>query len=100
LKWQLELLKAKNNQPQIDSLKLKKRIGTYSYIDISFSGNNLYYERVGRTKFPLVSMTENKMRLLGNDSFTVKFISNSKGDIKEIITYHEDGRIEHSNRNE
>lgn len=100
LKWQLELLKAKNNPPQIDSLKLKKRIGTYSYIDISFSGNNLYYERVGRTKFPLVSMTENKMRLLGNDSFTVEFISNSKGDIKEIITYYEDGRIEHSSRNE
>lgn len=100
LKWQLELLKAKNNPPQIDSLKLKKRIGTYSYIDISLSGNNLYYERVGRTKFPLVSMTENKMRLLGNDSFTVEFISNSKGDIKEIITYYEDGRIEHSSRNE
>ncbi len=100
LKWQLELLTAKNNQPQIDSLKLKKRIGTYSYIDISFSGNNLYYERVGRTKFPLVSITENKMRLLGNDSFIVEFISNSKGDINEIITYYEDGRIEHSSRNE
>ncbi|MBA2613038.1 MAG: S41 family peptidase [Bacteroidetes bacterium] len=100
LKWQLELLKAKNNRPQIDSIKLKKRIGTYSYIDISFSGNNLYYERVGRTKFPLVSMTENKMRLLGNDSFIVEFISNSKGDIKEIITYYEDGRKEHSSRDE
>lgn len=100
LKWQLELLKAKKNHLQTDSINLKKRVGTYSFIEISFSGNNLYYERVGRTKFPLVSMTENKMRLLGNDSFMVEFISNSKGDIKEIITYYEDGRIEHSSRNE
>ena len=100
LKWQLELLKAKNNQPHIDALTLKKRTGTYSYIEISFAGNNLYYERVGRTKFPLVPMTEHKMRLLGNDSFTVEFISNSRGDITEIITHYEDGRIERSSRNE
>lgn len=100
LKWQLELLKAKNNQPQIDSLTLKKRIGMYSYIDISFSNNTLYYERVGRTKFPLVPMTEHKMRFQGNDFFIVEFIQNPKGDIKEIITYYDDGRIEHSSRNE
>ena len=98
-KWQLELLKAKNNPAQIDSLTLKKRVGTYGYIDISFSNNKLYYERVGRTKFPLVPMTENKMRFLGNDFFMVEFVTNPKGDIKEIITYYDDGRIERSSRN-
>lgn len=99
-KWQFELLKAKNNQPQLDTLTLKKRIGTYSYIDISFSNNNLYYERVGRTKFPLVPMIGNKMRFQGNDFFIVEFIQNSNGDVKEIITYYDDGRIERSRRNE
>ncbi|MBC7693967.1 MAG: S41 family peptidase [Burkholderiales bacterium] len=99
LKWQLDLLKAKNSEPIIDSRTLKKRVGVYSYIDISMKNNNLYYERIGKTKFPLVPMTQNKMRLRGNDSFIVEFIVDRCNNVKEIITYNEDGRIEHSVRN-
>jgi hypothetical protein len=100
LKWQLTLLKAKNHESVLPVSELQNRVGLYSYIDITLSHNTLYYERVGRTKFPLVPMTDTKMRLKGNDSFIVEFIKDPSGKVNEITTYYEDGRVECSQRQE
>ncbi|MES2515443.1 MAG: S41 family peptidase [Bacteroidota bacterium] len=100
LKWQLTLLKAKNHESVLPVSELQNRVGSYSYIDITLYRNTLYYERVGRAKFPLVPMTDTKMRFKGNDSFFVEFVKDTTDNITGIITYYEDGRIEHSKRNE
>jgi retinol-binding protein 3 len=98
IKWQYDLLISKNHEPFIDSTLLKKRCGTFNYIDITFVEGQLYYEKVGKTKFPLIPMTQTKMRLRGNDSFIVEFIADINGEIKEIVTYYEDQRVERSTR--
>ena len=98
IKWQYDLLLSKNHEPVIDSTVLKSRCGKFDYIDITFLEGRLYYEKVGKAKFPLIPMTQTKMRLKGNDSFIVEFIAGVSGEIKEIITYYEDQRVERSTR--
>jgi len=98
LKWEFELLQSKNHPFLMDSLKLKDREGNYGPYSISYHDGVLHYQKVGKAVFSLSPMSDNMMRVKGNDSFRIEFINSPIGECVSIITHYDDGRKEVAER--
>lgn len=92
--WQSELLQSANHPVSYDIEKLKKLAGTYGAYRIECTENCLYYQKTGRARFLLLPMTEDVMKVKGNDSFRVVFKRDATGKVTGIETCYEDGRRE------
>ncbi|MBL7932154.1 MAG: S41 family peptidase [Bacteroidia bacterium] len=99
LAWQLELLESSNHPVNIDSLQLKKFVGTYGERTFTFEAGKLHYQRAGRPKFELEPLTKNRMRGKNNTYFKIEFINDANNDVNRIKVYYQDGRVEEASRN-
>ena len=73
-----------------------KYSGTYGVNTITFEKGKLFYQKSGKAKFQLLAITQNLMRIKGNEGFKVNFIKNELDQFYTLITLYNDGRIEHS----
>lgn len=100
LKWQLDLLQSNNHPLILDTASLAKFAGVFGPYTITYNAGNLYYQKTGKAKFPLIPMTANILKPKGNDTFIVEFVKDYFGKVTRIATRYEDGRIEFADRTE
>jgi retinol-binding protein 3 len=100
LKWHFDLLNSINHPITLDTTVLSKFAGVFGPYVVSFSNGQLYYQKTGKAKFPLIPMTPTSMRPKGNDTFIVEFYKNLVGKVTRIATLYEDGKIEYGEREE
>lgn len=98
LKWQLDLVQSINHPLQLDTATLIKFSGLYGAYAIIYSNGELFYQKTGKAKFPLIPMSSNSMRAKGNDTFIVEFYKNYFGKINRMVTLYDDGRAEYADR--
>jgi len=99
LNWEFDLIQSKNHPQELDSLTFRKHCGDYGPYTIYFSKGQLYYQKVGKAVFALLPLNGNTMKVKGNDSFRIEFVTNESGVCVSIITHYEDGRKEVALRN-
>jgi retinol-binding protein 3 len=100
LNWDLDLLKAINNPVTIDTLTLKKYAGVYGERVFTFENGKLFYQRTGKPKFELESMSPTVMKGKGSTYFKIEFVKDDQGNINRVNAYYQDNRMETSRRTE
>lgn len=98
LKWQLDLIQSINHPIILDTATLTMFSGIYGAFTIFYSNGELFYQKTGKAKFPLIPMTSSSMRVKGNDTFIVEFYKNYFGKVNRIATRYDDGRTEYADR--
>ncbi len=98
LKWQLDLVQSINHPIILDTATLIKFSGMYGAYAIIYSNGELFYQKTGKAKFPLIPMSSSAMRVKGNDTFIVEFYKNYFGKVNGMVTLYDDGRAEYAER--
>ncbi len=98
LKWQFDLLQSNNHPINMDSTELVNLVGFYGPYSVLYNNGNLYYQKLGKAKFQLLPLSKSTMKVRGNDTFRIEFLSNEEGKINRIVTYYDDGRVEYAQR--
>jgi C-terminal processing protease CtpA/Prc len=98
IRWQRDLLTSINHPLHLEANDLYAYTGTYGVYTITFDNEELYYQKLGKAKFPLIPMKQNQFRVKGNDSFMVVFQRDAMRVVCTIITYYDDGRTEIGHR--
>ncbi len=98
LKWQLDLLQSINHPYESDSTVLVKYAGLFGAYTVSFEQGQLFYQKAGKAKFPLIPMSVSTLRPRGSDNFIVEFYKDYLGKVTRIATLYDDGRIETADR--
>jgi hypothetical protein len=98
LRWQLKLIQSVNHPVHLDTTTLTTFSGLYGAYTLSLDNGVLYYQKTGKARFPMIPMSDNMMRIKGNDTFIVEFFKNTSGKINRIATLYDDGRVEYADR--
>ncbi len=99
LQWQAELLLSVHHPFLADTELLRARAGNYGAFKIEYTAGALFYQKTGMARFALLPLSEDVMKVKGNDSFRVRFQHDATtGKVKQITTCYEDGRTEVAER--
>lgn len=98
LNWQRDLLQSVNHPQPLDTSLLKSLPGKYGSCAITAEHGNLFYQKTGKAKFLMQPMKDNVLKIKGNDTFRVSYFRDSNGNINNISTYYDDGRVEYGSR--
>ncbi|MEO6903574.1 MAG: S41 family peptidase [Bacteroidia bacterium] len=98
LNWNIELLRAINNPIILKEGTLEEYSGVYGERVFTVEHGNLYYQRSGRPKFELESMSPTIMKGKGNKYFKIEFVKNDTGEVYKVNVYYQDNRMETSTR--
>lgn len=98
IKWQKDFLMASNHPVKLDKTELSALCGSYNAFAITSEGGQLFYQKMGKAKFPLIALNALQFRPKGNDTFIVTFTKNDRGEINGLVTSYEDGRLERASR--
>lgn len=98
IQWQWDLVQSIHHPFAMDSISLKKFSGTYGPYKVFYEKDGLYYQKTGKALFPLLPLSDNLMKVKGNDTFRIEFVRDGKGEFSKIITHYEDGRLEPAER--
>lgn len=99
LQWQADLLLSVHHPFPADTELLRARAGDYGAFKIEYTSGALFYQKTGMARFALVPLSEDMMKVKGNDSFRVRFQRDSStGKVSQITTCYEDGRMEVAQR--
>ncbi len=93
LNWNLFLL---DHAPinQSDSAALRDMTGDYGAFNVTLENNQLFYQKAGKARFPMLDCGSNLMLPQGNSSFYIEFKKDDQGRITSLLTRYEDGREE------
>jgi hypothetical protein len=94
IKWQRDFLLAANHPTSLSSAELQAVEGKYGAFTLTLKNNQLYYQKTGKAKFPLIALSATQFRPRGNDTFIISIKTAANGDIAEMTTAYDDGRIE------
>lgn len=94
--WIATRLDAELNPPTVTESDLSPCAGLYGPRTITFEGGELYSQREGGPKFPLVAMTRDLFRIggAGPDRMRLKFQRDSSGTVTGAVAIFLDGREE------
>lgn len=98
IRWQRDLLQSINHPLQHSSAELQSYTGSFGVYTLSVENSTLYYQKMGKARFPLIPMSHDSFRPKGNDSFIVLFNRDGNNNIAGITTRYEDARVEFANR--
>ena len=98
LKWNRDLLRSINHPYSADSTQLKEYAGRYGVYTLSYNNGELYYQKIGKARFPVRAMDKDWLRPRSNDSFKVQMLRDEKGLICGMLTLYDDGRREQAGR--
>lgn len=99
VEWNIDVLNAKLNPPEISAVDLQKYAGDYGPRKIYFENGELIYERpgvLGKTK--MAAITYNCFILEGRENFRVKFNADSSGNIISLTGMYIDGHNEENKK--
>lgn len=99
VEWNIDVLNAKLNPPEISAVDLQKYAGDYGPRKIYFENGELIYERpgvLGKTK--MSAITYNCFILEGRENFRVKFNADSSGNIISLTGMYIDGHNEENKK--
>ncbi len=97
-RWGLAELESRMNPMEISKDALEPFVGVYGPRRIFLDGEDLYYERTGRSRYKMEPMGEDLFRLIGLDYFRVSFGRDETGTVVKIIGLYDDGRTDESER--
>ncbi|MCB0727561.1 MAG: S41 family peptidase [Ignavibacteriae bacterium] len=97
--WLIESLSATLEDVNISPDLYKKYSGVYGERKIYFENGKLYYQRSGRQKFEMTPMSEDTFMISEIGFFRLKFVSDSSGNISEVIGLYSDGHTDNSLKN-
>ncbi|MDI1355147.1 MAG: S41 family peptidase [bacterium] len=98
IKWQMDLMQARNHPIAVDTATLKKYVGNFGAFALTYLEGKLYYQKTGKARFPLIPMSNTMLRPKGNDTFTLELFKNESGRVVRLVTYYDDGRREYADR--
>lgn len=99
VRMQRELLNGMHHPVQVDSLHLQQYSGQFGVYNISVHKGELFYQKTGKAKFPMVPMRNDQFRAMGNDTFIIRFSRSADGRVNGVTTTYDDGREESAIRN-
>ncbi len=96
--WYAEGLKIKLDPPVIDETSILHYVGSYGPRIITSEDGTLFYQREGRTKYPLIPMGNHWFILDGLDSFRIEFLLENDR-VVALVGHYDNGNEDKSTKN-
>lgn len=98
LQWDIRGIKAELNPIQLAESILESYAGNYGERQVTFENGELYYQRIDRPKYKLVSMSEDMFKFSEIDYFRIKFVKDASGKVVEINGMYDNGQTDVSKK--
>jgi len=93
IKWSRDMLNAKLNPLNINTLTLKTYVGNFADRIVSFDNGSLYFTGRDGKKSKLIALTRTTFKIENTDNFKIEFLPTTIGDVKQLTFIFEDGFV-------
>ncbi|MCP4570384.1 MAG: S41 family peptidase [FCB group bacterium] len=98
LNWVVGYKDGLKNPAEVGLDLLRKYAGQYGPRKITLEDGILYYQREDRPQFKMIPLTEDTFIFEKLEHFRLKFITDSSGQVSEVVGMYAGGRTDHSPR--
>ena len=97
--WLIESLQSAMDASAPDNTAMTSYSGTYGERMITIENGNLYYQRKGRQKFLMTSMSHDTFMFRELDYFRLRFEKDANGNVTGLTGIYDDGHTDNSPKN-
>lgn len=96
--WVEARLEARREPVDVEPRQLRSYAGVYGQRRVTLEDSKLFYRREGNRRFRLVALDRHTFRLVGLETFRLRFVTDGSGPAAKVVGLYYDGRRDESVR--